>query len=170
MRILVLKVASVLALGWIVSASLGLATAFSAEPDLVLRWHSADGAVVAERALDAAAVEALPQVEFTTETPWTSGEQRFSGPSLGTLAALGGVPVGEARLTALNDYEMSVPAEDWEQHGAILAIRRNGEFMPVKDKGPYWVMYPISSDPALNSQFYHGRMVWQVKYIDFEPK
>ena len=170
MRLVVLKVASALALGWIVSASLGVASSLAAEANLVLRWHGKDGSVIAERALDEAAVEALPQVEFTTETPWTSGGQRFSGPSIGTLAALDGVPVAEARVTALNDYEMNVPAEDWERHGAILAVRRNGEFMPVRDKGPYWIMYPISSDRKLDTQFYHGRMVWQVKSIDFEAK
>ena len=99
-----------------------------------------------------------------------SGIQRFSGPSLGTLAALGGVPVSTARVTALNDYEMDVPAEDWEDNGAILATRRNGETMPIKDKGPFWIMYPISSDPKLDTQLYHGRMVWQVKLIDFEAQ
>lgn len=165
-----LKVASALVLGWIISASLFATAALAAGIDLVLEWHAKDGTVIAERTLDAAAVDALPQVEFTTETPWTSGDQRFSGPSLGTLAALGGVPVSSARVTALNDYEMDVPAEDWEESGAILASRRNGETMPVVDKGPYWVMYPISSDPKLNSQFYHGRMVWQVKAVVFEAE
>jgi hypothetical protein len=150
------------------AASLGVTAAFADVTDLVLRWNGKDGALIAERTLDIAAVEALPQVEFTTETPWTDGKQTFSGPSLGTLAALGGAPVRDARVTALNDYEMNVPAEDWETLGAILAVRRNGELMPVQDKGPYWVMYPISSDSKLNTQFYHGRMVWQVKYIDFQ--
>lgn len=165
-----LRLALTLALGWVVAVA-SLAGSAHADPtDLVLRWHGKDGSVVAERTLEIAAVEALPQVEFTTETPWMSGAQRFSGPSIGTLAALGGVPVGEALFTALNDYEMIVPKEDWEQLGAILAVRRNGELMPIKDKGPYWVMYPISSDPKLDTQFYHGRMVWQVKYIDFRAE
>lgn len=165
-----LKIASALVLGWIMSASLFVTAALAGDIDLVLQWQSKDGTVIAERTLDPAAVDALPQVEFTTETPWTSGDQRFSGPSLGTLAALGGVPVTSARVTALNDYEMDVPAEDWEKNGAILASRRNGEIMPVVDKGPYWVMYPISSDPKLDTQFYHGRMVWQVNAIVFESE
>ncbi len=165
-----LKVASAVVLGWILSASLFATAAHAAAIDLVLQWQKKDGTVIAERTLDPAAVDALPQVEFTTETPWTSGNQQFSGPSLGTLAALGGVPVTKARVTALNDYEMDVPAEDWEKNGAILASRRNGATMPVVDKGPYWVMYPISSDPKLDAQFYHGRMVWQVKAIVFETE
>ncbi len=165
-----LKLASALIMGCILWVGLAATPAIAASGDLVLQWHAKDGSLVAERTLDLAAVEALPQVEFTTETPWTSGDQRFSGPSLGTLAALGGVPVSSARIIALNDYEMDVPAEDWETNGAILATRLNGENMRVAEKGPYWVMYPISSDSKLNTQFYHGRMVWQVKSIDFEAR
>lgn len=154
--------------GWIVAMSPQAARAAATE--LTLRWHGPDGAVVAERTLDAAAVEALPQMEFTTTTPWTTGMQHFSGPSLGALAGLEVGPVVNARVTALNDYEMDVPAEDWVDNGAILAIRRNGDLMPISDKGPYWVMYPISSNPKLDAQFYHGRMVWQVRSIDFQAK
>jgi hypothetical protein len=160
-----------LALGCTMAALSSVVTAVANPTDLVLRWHDKDGAVVQERTLTTAEVEALAQVAFSTTTPWTSGAQTFSGPAISTLAALGSVPVSEALFTALNDYEMSVPVEDLEQFGAILAVRRNGELMPIKDKGPYWVMYPISSNPAtLDTQFYHGRMVWQVKYIDFKGK
>jgi hypothetical protein len=165
-----LRSALTLVLGWMVAAVSLIGSASAHPTDLVLRWHGKDGAVIAERTLDIAEVEALPQVEFTTENPWMTGAHRFSGPSIGTLAALGGVPVTEALFTALNDYEMSVPKEDWDELGAILAVRRNGELMPIKDKGPYWVMYPISSNPKLDTQFYHGRMVWQVKYIDFKAE
>lgn len=166
-----LRLALTLVLGWMVAAVSVVGPAVADPTDLVLRWHDKDGTVVQERTLTAAEVETLAQVKFTTTTPWTSGDQTFSGPAIGTLAALGGVPVSEALFTALNDYEMSVPAEDWEQLGAILAIRRNGELMPIKDKGPFWVMYPISSNPdKLDTQFYHGRMVWQVKYIDFKAE
>lgn len=138
--------------------------------DLVLRWQDGDGTVIKELTLQRSEVEALPQVEVVTRTPWTIGEQTFSGPSLGSLAALGSASVSEAHLTALNDYHASLPAEDWEKLGAILAVRRNGSLMEIKDKGPYWVIYPISADPKLDIQFYHGRMVWQVSSIDFTTK
>jgi hypothetical protein len=142
-------------------------TASAADVTVDLRWITADGTVVAEKTLDLAALDALPQQTFSTATPWTTGVQEFSGPPLGELAALGGQSVVKAEVTALNDYSAEVPAEDWQEHGAVLVSRQNGETMRVRDKGPFWVLYPIDSDPALDSQLYHARMVWQVREIDF---
>jgi hypothetical protein len=135
--------------------------------ELSVRWVTEDGGVIKEETLDLAALDALPQAEIVTTTPWTDGKQRFTGPSLGAIAALGGRPVSVAEVSALNDYSAEIPAEDWENRGAILASRRNGETMQIRGKGPYWVMYPIDSDPELDTQFYHARMVWQVSDIDF---
>ncbi|WP_425104830.1 hypothetical protein [Ancylobacter sp.] len=138
--------------------------------ELTLRWLGADGQVALEKTLTLAEIDALPQVTIETSTPWTEGVQRFTGPSLGALAALGGRPVREAKVMALNDYVAPIPAEDWKEHGAILTTRVDGKTMRVRDKGPFWVMYPIDSDPALRQQYYQSRMVWQVKSIDFSAQ
>ena len=34
--------------------------------------------------------------------------------------------------------------------------------MPVRDKGPLFIVYPFDSDPALKSRTFYGRSVWQV--------
>lgn len=145
----------------------GLVGAFAGSPDLTLRWLSGDGQVLKQRSLSLAELDALPQTTVETTTPWTKGVQRFGGPSFAVLAGLAGRQVVEARVVALNDYAATVPAEDWEKHGVILATRLNGETMRVRDKGPYWVMYPIDRDVRLGHQDYQSRMVWQVKSIDF---
>lgn len=134
--------------------------------DVALRWVTPQGTVIEERVLALADVDALPQKEVRTDTQWTD-PVTFSGPSLAELAKLGNRPVVEAEVFALNDYSAKVPAEDWEKRGAILASRIDGKTMPIRDKGPYWVMYPIDDDPALATQEYFARMVWQVSRIDF---
>lgn len=136
--------------------------------ELALRWVKADGSVVAEKTLSTEEVEALPQTTFTTNTPWTTEPTKFTGPTFAELAALAPGKVTKAEVTALNDYSAEMPADDWEKHGATLAVRVNGELMKIRDKGPFWVMYPIDQDPeTLNIQLYHSRMVWQVQSIDF---
>ncbi|OZT82421.1 oxidoreductase, partial [Vibrio sp. 03_296] len=36
----------------------------------------------------------------------------------------------------------------------------------VRDKGPFWLIYPQSSFPKeLNIERYHSQMVWQLKQI-----
>ncbi|RTM00679.1 hypothetical protein EJV44_02775 [Ancylobacter aquaticus] len=135
--------------------------------ELALRWLGDDGKVIAQKTLTLAELDTLPQSRIETSTPWTKGVNTFTGPSLGVLAALGGRPVREAKVMALNDYVAPIPAEDWKDHGAILTTRLDGASMRVRDKGPFWVMYPIDSDPALRQQYFQSRMVWQVKSIDF---
>lgn len=148
---------------------MGFAAANAASAaELGLRWVKANGDVVSERTLTTEELEAMPQDVFTTNTPWTEKPAEFTGPSLKMLAELGGVPVAKANVIALNDYSAEIPAVDWTDHGAMLAVRVDGEAMRIRDKGPYWVMYPIDSDAkVLNTQLFHSRMVWQVKSIDF---
>lgn len=134
---------------------------------LSLRWISSEGAILDERVLSLKDLESLKQSEIDTTTPWSSRKQRFVGPSLGELADITKRRVVTAKVAALNDYSATIPAEDWTDHGAILAIRLNGELQRVRDRGPWWVMYPIDSDPKLRELFYQARMVWQVKSIEF---
>ncbi|GLK70044.1 hypothetical protein KHC23_21865 [Ancylobacter dichloromethanicus] len=135
--------------------------------DLTLRWLSSEGKVLDERSLSLADLDRLAQTQIDTTTPWTQGAQRFAGPSFAVLAGLARVPTVEARVVALNDYAATIPAEDWQMNGVILATRLNGETMRVRDKGPYWVMYPIDQGALFGRQDYQSRMVWQVKSIDF---
>ena len=136
--------------------------------ELALRWVKPDGTVLSEKALSTEEVEALPQTTFTTNTPWTTEPTKFTGPTFAVLAALEPEKAAMAEVTAINDYSAEIPSEDWNDHGAVLAVRVNGELMKICDKGPFWVMYPIDEDPqALNIQLYHSRMVWQVNRIDF---
>lgn len=136
--------------------------------ELLLRWFGSDGTVIGERTLTTDEIEAMPQQEFTTDTPWTDVPARFTGPALADIVALGGKTATNAHVVALNDYAADIPAGDWEDHGPILAVRVDGDLMKVRDKGPFWVIYPIDNNPGmLDTELYHSRMVWQVKNIDF---
>jgi hypothetical protein len=63
---------------------------------------------------------------------------------------------------ALNDYTSEVPIEDFARYHTILALKRDGEYMPVRDKGPLFIVYPYDSNPELKSQKFYSRSVWQV--------
>lgn len=134
---------------------------------LQVRWIRDNGSVLAEQVLTLEQLDKLPVETIETKTPWTQGQQVFAGPSLSVLAGQRALPVERAIVVALNDYMATVPAQDWEQNGVILATRLNGATMKVREKGPFWIMYPIDRNPKLQSQLYRTRMVWQVKAIDF---
>ncbi|MFG1397330.1 putative pterin-binding protein [Roseixanthobacter pseudopolyaromaticivorans] len=139
----------------------------SAAQTLSLSWRTSGGSLVAERQVAVAELEAFPPFHIDTTTPWTRGRQAFDGPSLLDLSRLFPGEIKEARVEALNDYSAAIPAEDMTYSGPILATRRNKLSMPVRDKGPFWIIYPMDAEPRFNSATFRERMVWQVKSIEF---
>ncbi len=110
-------------------------------------------------------LEAIGTESFTTETPWYPGPVTFEGVSLAKLMQQLGAKGKTLSVVALNDYSSEIPFEDFQKFNVILALKQNGEYMSVRDKGPIFVMYPFDSDPVLKHQTYYGRAVWQVSKI-----
>jgi hypothetical protein len=93
----------------------------------------------------------------------------FQGPSLQSLLKASDIDRdAEIKLSAINDFTISVPAEDAFLYNVILALLRDGEEMSVRDKGPIWVIYPMDDNPELRDDLYNGRLVWQLKSIAVE--
>jgi hypothetical protein len=111
-------------------------------------------------------LEALGMVAVETTTPWHEGKVKFEGIPVDKLMKQVGATGDRVVVTALNDYTTEIPMEDFAKYKVILAIKRNGEYMPVRDKGPLFIIYPYDSDPELKSQTYYARSAWQVAKID----
>lgn len=117
---------------------------------------------------DRSELEAMGMVSVETKTPWNEGVVSFEGIPFTVLLEQAGAEGELTTVTALNDYSVDIPTADFAEFGTILAIKRNGDYMPVDDQGPYFVIYPFDSDPVLQGQPYYGRAVWQVKEISVE--
>ena len=69
----------------------------------------------------------------------------YRGPLMrDVLAQLGLDDVAEVRLIAANDYFVDIPTEDFRAYDAILAMEADGKRLSRREKGPLWLMYPIS--------------------------
>lgn len=124
---------------------------------------------VAPVLLDRDALTALPQVTLRTHTEFTDGLVEFTGPTVRSVLAL--IDRGAsttARMVALNDYAVEIPLSDFERFGVILALSMNGVTLTPRDKGPIWVMYPISDVPELDDPLYNSRMIWQLSVIELK--
>ena len=113
-------------------------------------------------------LEAMPATTVVTGTPWHDHRVEFSGVPLAALMDKVGADGETAFIVAINDYAVEVPIADFARFGVILAIRADGAYMPVDDKGPLFVVYPFDSDPELSSEQYFMRAAWQVKAITIE--
>lgn len=107
----------------------------------------------------------LGLTEITTTTPWTDGPQVFSGVLARTVFERVGADGAIVLASALNDYTVEVPIEDFEKYDVLLATEMNGEEMKVSDKGPVWIVYPRDNEPELQDRRLHDRWVWQLKEL-----
>ena len=120
-----------------------------------------DGAAVFDRAM----LEALGMTSFETTTPWFTGKVKFEGVPMKALMAAIGASGDTLVVSALNDYTSEVPLSDFSKYNVILALKRDGEYMPVSNKGPLFIVYPYDTDPDLKSQKFYSRSAWQVARI-----
>ncbi|WP_376701179.1 molybdopterin-dependent oxidoreductase [Bradyrhizobium australiense] len=110
-------------------------------------------------------LEAMGMVSFETSTPWYKHPVKFEGVPLDKLMKNVGATGQRVVAMALNDYSTEIPVEDFAKYNAILAIKRDGEYMPIRDKGPLFIVYPYDTDPELRSQKFYSRSAWQVNRL-----
>lgn len=117
---------------------------------------------------DMAMIEALPQHSFTTSTPWYDKPVKFTGPLLSDL--LGAVKAGGTTVgaVAINDYKINIPIKDAAEHGILVARLIDDQPIPVRSKGPLFVVYPFDSSAQLRSSVYYERSIWQLKALDLQ--
>ena len=60
------------------------------------------------------------------------------------------------RFTAANDYFVDIPTSDFRDYDAILAMEADGKKLSRREKGPLWLMYPISDHPELQRPDLHA--------------
>jgi hypothetical protein len=120
-----------------------------------------------ERAqFDAAMLDALPQLTITARTPWYAEARSFTGARLRDVLEAVGAEGRMLRAVALNDYRVDIPVDDVRRHDVIVARLLDGKPMPVREKGPLFVMYPFDTQPALRTAVYFSRCIWQLQALE----
>lgn len=119
-------------------------------------------------ALDMKALQALPQKSFTTQTPWDQKPVTFSGPLLRDVLQLVKAKGQHIRAVALNDYRIKLPVSDAHEHDVVVAVQMNGQAIPVRTKGPLFIVYPFDAKKELQHKTYYERSIWQLKAIEVE--
>ena len=114
---------------------------------------------------DRAMLELLGMEGFETTTPWYNGPVKFEGVRMQKLMQAVGATGESVTVIALDDYTIDIPIADFERYGVLLALRRDGNEMPVRDKGPLFIVYPYDSKPELKARKFYSRSAWQVSKL-----
>jgi hypothetical protein len=138
----------------------------TAEPILIVSGEIArtNGHGVAR--FDREMLEAIGTTTIRTRTPWHDYVAEFEGVSMQALMEYVGAHGTEVTATALNDYQSTIPMSDFERFEVVLAMKRDGKEMPIRDKGPLFIVYPYDSAAELQSEQYYSRSVWQLKELE----
>ncbi|HAX20699.1 MAG TPA: hypothetical protein DCY64_10490 [Hydrogenophaga sp.] len=113
-------------------------------------------------------IEALPQHSFTTSTPWFDKPVKFTGPLLSDVLAAVKASGSQISAVAINDYKISIPMGDVGKYKVIVARQIDDKSIPVREKGPLFVVYPFDSAAELRTSTYYERSIWQLKALDVQ--
>jgi hypothetical protein len=110
-------------------------------------------------------LEKLPQHSFSTKTPWYPDAVTFTGPLLRDVLAAVGAKGTKITAVALNDYKTEIPFDDAAQHDVIVARLMNNRPMPVREKGPLFIVFPFDTKAELRTELYYNRAAWQLNVL-----
>jgi hypothetical protein len=113
-------------------------------------------------------IEALPQHSFTTSTPWFDKPVKFTGPLLADVLAAVKASGTSISAVAINDYKITIPVADAAKFKVIVARLIDDKPIPVREKGPLFVVYPFDSSVDLRTSTYYERSIWQLKALDIQ--
>ena len=110
---------------------------------------------------------ALPQTAFTTTFPWSKTPRRLEGPSIADLVDRFDPErrASTIEFVALDAYLVSTEIDRLVRDEALLALRQDGAYLPVADKGPALLMFPFTDRPELDDKAHGSLCIWQIVEI-----
>lgn len=134
------------------------------EGTLTVNRPAPEGPVI----LTPAQLQALPQHELTEQPTNFPNAGKFRGPLLSDVLKLAGTEGRDVKLTALDDYQVDITADEMAQHQPILSLELDGATLIGHDFGPYFVMWPFTEKPEIDNDTFQSKAIWQVTKIEVQ--
>lgn len=143
--------------------------------DVQLEPIKSDAAVLTIKSLKGvneytlAKIESIGLKRLRTSTFWPEDDGVYEGVLLSDLLVHGGMEkCTSIGITALDDYQVGIPCKDIEKWPVLLATRREGKMMSIREKGPTRIIYPkdLGGDIAFSDM--RNRWIWAIKTISVE--
>lgn len=115
--------------------------------------------------LDRQLIERLPNRQITTENPWGRGGSSDESVGLADVLRFARADDATTVVSAPSDYRTDNPVVDLDAYRVVLADKRDGADLPVRDRGPLFVVFPFSDHPELRTDVRYAQSVWQVNRI-----
>ena len=121
---------------------------------------------------DAAALQRLPAVTIRPTLEYDAKRHALHGPLLDTVLQAAGVMTGATTLLglrAVDGYNVALSLADARSHRMIVALRIDGQPLPLGGLGPQWAVYDADrlaafKDKPLKERF--AACPWGLYHID----
>ncbi|GAA0573029.1 molybdopterin-dependent oxidoreductase [Caenispirillum bisanense] len=118
------------------------------------------------RAFSVAELEALGLHALEVDLLWQGESDSYQGVLLADVLRVTGLAAAEAvEVEALDGYRAVIPRADIEAWSVLLATRRAGRPMSVREKGPLRILYAMTPEQLLAAPQMDTRWVWMVRAI-----
>lgn len=147
-------------------AAMSMAGASNAQDTMLTLTNSKTGA---ELLLTEEGFMALDQVTMNTTNEFVDDITAFTGPLARDVVALLEGKAGDmVVLTAVNDYSIEVPVSDFFEYDVVFAHSADDTRLSARDRGPIWVVYPMSDNPELRDPTFNARLIWQLVRVEIK--
>lgn len=103
------------------------------------------------------------RAKYDTWPQWVD----FEGPLLRDVIRAAGAKGQSIRVFAMDNYGAEIPVAEIEKYPVLLALKANGRWLGLGERGPTWVVYPRDQHPELKVQD-DAKWVWSAIRIDVE--
>lgn len=119
--------------------------------------------------MDQKTIEAVGLVEYSVHDPFEDRSVVYQGVLMSDLLELWQVSddVTTARFSALNDYHIDIPLEDFYQYPVLFALQADGVYMEPSYRGPAMLVYPLD-DYEFDLIGIKRRWIWQIASIELQ--
>ncbi len=95
------------------------------------------------------------------------GEAKHSviGVTIGTVLKKYDLVGNNLHITALDGYAIDAPRADYDTYPAMFALEIDGKPLSVRERGPSWIIYPVSDFVELDNPVFEARSVWQLASV-----
>lgn len=122
--------------------------------------EDSDGNPIAK--LDMAMLEALPVTTVVTKNPWVEERTTYEGVTINTLLEHVGAKSFDFLAEGIDGYTAELRGIDFAKYPIIVAYKREGDYMSIRDLGPLWIIYPFDDYPELDTEYSGVTSVWQL--------
>lgn len=154
-------------LGWL--AIVGLLAAVGSPADLAAGepFLTVIGSGTGERRIDLEEIKRMGGTELRTSTPFSEGTQVFTGVTGSAFVKATAASGRDVRAEALNGYKVVIPWAVFATDTLLIAYARDGKPMTVRDKGPFWIVFPFDASSQFRTDTYKSYAIWSITRFEF---